>query len=310
MSKSAVSCARILRVVLWLALAHVSGAETPAAAEVKAQAGTTATNRTPAVSTTTNRAAAASAAATQGAIQVVETPTHVFRFYRNARVEVSIKKGEDFIGEPIGLTLVSGYADATKEWKARPIKEYVQEPEWDAKRQSVSHQMLLEDNVRVDVYYQVKNGVLYTGLSAKEPAGISYPGSYSVLIVQPAVLTYDSVSALLKGWPAPEGVTPEKLAATLKGMQVSIKCKKANQVIYPYAKGIPRFVFGQVDEVAVAGVYGTRVVTLVPPAANGFLSPYIYSGNAPYQGYSCTFYKKDLRLPASNSSEQMRLSVK
>ena len=288
--------------LLALSVQRVSGVEAPKSADGKATEASTTTNRTREAVTITNR--------TQGAIQVVETPTHVFRFYRDARVEVAIKKGEDFIGKPIGLRLGAGYADATKQWRARPIKEYVKEPEWDAKSQSILHQLMLADGVRADVYYQVKNGVLYTGLSVKEPAGISFPGSYCVGIAQFDVLTYDSATNLYKGWPAPEGVANDKLAATLKGMQVSIKCKKANLAVYPYSKNIQQFVAGEIDEVAVAGVYGKQVFSLLPPASNGFLTPYIYPGNAPYQGYSVSFHKRDLRHPATSPSELMRLTVK
>ena len=286
--------------LLALSVQIVSGAEQPKGAGGKAAEASTGTNHPPGATTTF----------APGNMQEVETPTHVLRFYRNARVEVAIKKGDEFVGKPILLSFESSYPDAAKMFRLRPIKEYVVEPEWDAKSQSVLHQITLEDNVRADVYYQVKGGVLYVGYSVKEPPNISFPGLYFVCAAQFDVMTFDGESNLYKGWPAPEGVPTDKLAATLKGMQVGIKCAKVNQVIYPYSKGIPHFILGAIDEVAVSGVYGKRVVSLYPSASNGFISSYIYSGNAPCQGYFMSFHKNELRHSATSSSEWMRLTVK
>lgn len=296
MSSFASSCARVLGIVMLLALPvqMVSGAEGQAAG----------------ANTTTNHTSGQDKILAAGESQEVATPTHVFRFYRDARVEVAIRDGEGFIGKPIAVTFGSGYADANKVWHARPIKEYVTEPEWDVKSQSVLHQLVLEDNVKVDVYYQVKSGVLYVGLSIKEPPSISFPGSYTVGFSQFDVVTYDTAADVYKGWPAPEGVAPPKLPAVVKGMQISVKCKNMAKVVYPYAKGIPHFVIGEIDEVAITGVYGKRVVSLYPAASNGFLSSYIYGGNAPCQGYSFGFHKQEPRHSATSSSELMRLTVK
>ena len=299
---------RAFRVVLLLALSvqMVSGAEPTKGAEPAKGAGAKAAE----AGAVTNHTPGANMILGPGEHQEVETPTHVFRFFRDARVEVAIKKDDAFVGKPIELSLGAGYTDANRTWHGRPIKDYVVEPEWDAKTQSVLHQMTLDDNVRADVYYQVKAGVLYVGLSVKEPSSLSFPGSYCVGVSQFDVMAFDGESNLYKGWPAPEGVPTDKLAATLKGMQVGIKCTKENQVIYPYAKGIPHFIIGVIDEVAVSGVYGKRVFFLYPSASNGFISPYIYPGNAPCQGYAMAFHKKELRHSATSSSELMRLIVK
>lgn len=246
-----------------------------------------------------------------GSIQVVDATTHEFRFYRDARVEVAIKKDGGWVGKPFELFLSAAYTDAAKSTRMRRITGYAAEPEWDARNQSILYQLILEDNVRVDIYYQVKGGVLYTGFSVKEPASISFPGGYRVQCNQPDLLPLDAAGNLYKGWLAPEGVASEKLATLLKGMQVSVKCKKSALMNYPYSKSIPRFASdGIIEDFTIAGVYEKRVISFDLPASNGELGTHIYPGNAPFQGYAVFFSKKDQQHPATTSSEWMRLTVK
>ncbi len=248
----------------------------------------------------------------RGVIQVVETPTHDFRFYRDGRTEIAIKGNGGFIGDPIRIAPHAYYWKDKKGGvvKNREVRSYVQDPVWNADKQSILHQVLLDDAVRMDIYYQVKSGTLLTGLFVKEPDSFSYPGEYSLAVNKLAVLTFDNQSNLYKGWLAPEGITGDKLPAKVKGMQVNIKKRDAAPVVYPYAKSTPSFIQNAVSEISIIGVYGKQVADFDLPVGNGEFTPSIYSGNQPCTGYMIAFSKKKLQTPADTASELMRLTIK
>ena len=243
----------------------------------------------------------------------------VYLYEPSSMIYIFFKENNQYLSEPLRLILNVFYTDSSKiknQTFPRPPVKLLDKPSF--KNGVFTLHRLHKDDVESELYIEIVKETILIGYQLDDPPGISHETRHYLAIVSPAAYAVEVADDGIKQTyfnprvPA-TGVTRTELKEIMSDWVIDVTLRdkpEGLQTSFPYTESTQRLLGRHATSINLqGGVYGPHSVSVAPTGSGGTITPWIYPGRAPMDGFNIYFSKESPRLPANQPNSMLKLTI-